>query len=60
MMKIEKLRRKAVRSTRKIDDVVYLPNPELRKVVSGGNGMIDEVDPEICAIHDYYLSDLVD
>ena len=59
-MKIEKLRRKAVRSTRKVEDFVYLSAEELRKVVGGGNGVVEEVDPETCAIHFYYPSDTVD
>lgn len=59
-MKIEKLRKEAVRSTRKVDDFVYLSPEKLRKVVSGGHGLIEEIDPETCAIHFYYPSDLVD
>lgn len=59
-MKIEKLRKEAVRSTRKIDDVVLLSSHELRKVVSGGSRVIEEVDPDTCAIHFYYPSDSVE
>lgn len=59
-MKIEKLHKDAIRSTRKVDDVVHLSLHELRKVVSGGGGVLEEVDPETCAIHFYYSSDSVD
>ncbi len=59
-MNIEKLQRETVRSTRKIEDFVYLSPEELRKVVGGGNAVFDDVDPETCAIHFYYPSDTVD
>ncbi len=59
-MQIEKLHREAVRSTRRVEDFVYLSAEELRKVVGGGNAVVDDVDPETCAIHFYYPSDTVD
>jgi len=58
-MKIEKLQREAVSSTRKVGDLVNLSDQELRKVVGGGNGTIEEVDPDTCAIHFYYPSDIL-
>ncbi len=58
-MKIEKLQSEAVRSTREVGDLVYISDQELRKVVGGGNGTIEEVDPETCAIHFYYPSDIL-
>lgn len=60
-MKVEKLRGEAVRSTHKVDDVVLLSSRDLTQVV-GGIGRFedsDDVPPEICAIHDYYIDDSV-
>lgn len=59
-MKIEKLRREAVRRTARVNDVVHLSGRELRQVVGGfGRDFEEEVPPEICAIHDYYIQDSV-
>ncbi|MEM7356969.1 MAG: hypothetical protein AAF657_39510 [Acidobacteriota bacterium] len=58
-MKINKLRKEAVRSTRQVENAVSLSPEKLRKVVSGGNQVLGEVDPETCAIHFYYPSDSV-
>ena len=57
-MKIKKLRKEAVRKTRKIGDLVHLSDDELRRVTGGGGieGGPD-VDPETCAIHFYYPAD---
>ena len=59
-MKIKKLDKRAVRKTRKLGDVVHLSDAELRKVVGGGSFEGGpEVDPETCAIHLYYPSDVL-
>lgn len=59
-MKIDRLRNDSVRSTRKIDNFILLSDEDLRRVVGGGNAVMGDVDPEICAIHDYYMSDSMD
>ncbi|MEM6796492.1 MAG: hypothetical protein AAF725_21145 [Acidobacteriota bacterium] len=61
-MNIQKLARKAVRKTRKIEDLVHLSDQELRQVI-GGDGVLGGgpvVDPETCAIHFYYPADALD
>lgn len=59
-MKIEKLGKQAVRKTHTIEDAVHLSDAELRKVVGGGSFVGGpEVDPETCAIHLYYPSDVL-
>lgn len=57
-MKIKKLSKDAVRTTRTLDDLVHLSDDELRHVVAAGDlGGGPGVDPEICAIHFYYPAD---
>lgn len=61
-MKIEKLRKEAVRSVRQINDVVHLSGQELRQVVGGRSAAsFDQIiDEDTCAIHFYYPADSVD
>lgn len=55
-MKIDKLRRDAVRSRERVENVTSLSRTRLETVVGGG----DDVPPEICAIHFYYPQDVLE
>lgn len=55
MMKLEKLDKKNVRTTRPGRDIARLDDASLKRVVGGRH-----VDPETCAIHFYYPADGVE
>lgn len=55
-MKIDKLRREAVRSRERVEKTLDLSRSTLDSVVGG----CDEVPPEICAIHFYYPQDVLE
>jgi len=55
-VKIDKLRREAVRSRERVEKTTELSRSTLEIVVGG----CDEVPPEICAIHFYYPQDVLE
>lgn len=55
-MKIDKLRREAVRSRERVEKTTDLSRSTLETVVGGH----DHVPPEICEIHFYYPQDVLE
>lgn len=55
-MKIDKLRRDAVRSRGRVENVTSLSRTRLETIVSGQDG----VPPEICEIHFNYPHDVLE
>lgn len=55
-MKLDALKPDAVRSTDRTSRLTSLSDRQLGSVAAGG----PKVDPDLCAIHDYYFSDCVE
>ena len=55
-MKLSKLEGSAVRASGEVDRATSLSDRELRTVAA----MDGSVPPEICAIHDYYICDVLE
>lgn len=60
-MKLAKLEVSAVRASETTDRVTSLSSRELRAIVgTAENPTCEDVPPEICAIHDYYIRDVLE
>lgn len=60
LMKIHKIEASAVRTSGAVRRATSLADRELRAVVGSVNPECEEVPPEICAIHDYYIVDVLE